>query len=742
MTPPLSRSVRVAFIVLLTVAVTWLLAHEGHAPLPSRGVDTKELDRGRLTVSREARNALDIQTAEVESRPVAESLLAYATLSTPWRQHGFATSRLPGRIVRLRVRAGQTVAAGETLAEVESPELEGLQLEVLNAANDIRLSEEIVKDLEKLARSGSTTEQRLSEARSKHQQNLNAREVVRSKWFGLGLASADLDTLLRESKPVLRALPVRSPIKGTVIHADLNVGKVIEPLEHLFEIMDLSTVWVEIGVLEKDLHRVEAGQQVELRLSAYPGEVFKTTVRVKGFHLDPRTHLNTVWAELVNPPGQEPRFLPGMAGEADLLLPSTTNALSVPAEALLHSGAERFVLVEETAVKGGSQYQKRSVVVGRRAGGRVEVSSPQLFPGERVVTRGGQQMTSFFIPNVLRPGPEASRNIGLKVEPVSPQIVEDVIEMEGAVDVPPDRRTTAASSLSGILAAIHVERGQKVKRGEVLAEVASLDLQSLQLDLLKAHLEGQLLGDTLKRVQSADNVVPRRRVLELESDVNANRQKRDSLQRKLLLAGLSSEQLRSLLTDNKLVDALPVRSPIDGLVVSFDRVLGQAIKADEALFAIHDLNRPPVLGYVSERDLSLVHLGQSVRVRFKGDPFVGEGKVIRNGRVFGADSRTLAVWIELKEYPRQFLRHGQLAHLTLTLRQPAPTLAVPLAAIVNEGSRAFVFVQAADGTFERRPVELGQADDRHVEIKRGLEVGVKLAVQGAGELQTAYAAVE
>src|SRR5689334_21995549 len=81
---------------LLTVAVTWLWAHEGHAPLPSKGVDTKDLAHGLLTVSSSARQALDVQTAEVRSQPVAESLLAYATLTAPWQQHAFASSRLPG----------------------------------------------------------------------------------------------------------------------------------------------------------------------------------------------------------------------------------------------------------------------------------------------------------------------------------------------------------------------------------------------------------------------------------------------------------------------------------------------------------------------------------------------------------------------------------------------------------------------------------------------------------------------
>ncbi len=68
-----------ALLVLLTVAAAWLWAHEGHQPLPTRGVDTGAVLQGRLTVSREAREDLDVQTAEVVDRPVPETVLAYAT---------------------------------------------------------------------------------------------------------------------------------------------------------------------------------------------------------------------------------------------------------------------------------------------------------------------------------------------------------------------------------------------------------------------------------------------------------------------------------------------------------------------------------------------------------------------------------------------------------------------------------------------------------------------------------------
>src|SRR4051812_37598549 len=111
-TRPWSAARRAALLVLLSVAAAWLWAHEGHEPLPTRGARTIKTKAGRVTgvlLSREACEALGLQTARVELRRLVRRVPAYASLVTPWQKHAFATSRLPGRIERLHVRPGETV---------------------------------------------------------------------------------------------------------------------------------------------------------------------------------------------------------------------------------------------------------------------------------------------------------------------------------------------------------------------------------------------------------------------------------------------------------------------------------------------------------------------------------------------------------------------------------------------------------------------------------------------------------
>src|SRR5262249_53082872 len=161
---------------------------------------------------------------------------------------------------------------------------------------------------------------------------------------------------------------------------------------------------------------------VDVRLSAFPDPktVFHSRVAVKGLHLDAQTHTGEVWAELENDDGL---LLPGMFGHAQVRIPSGgpfsrlryaagafgaasrgalplltslhrppgEPSLVVPASALVTSGIERYVLLET----GPGQYARENVVVGLQTNGQVQILQGRLFPGDRVVTAGSQELATF-----------------------------------------------------------------------------------------------------------------------------------------------------------------------------------------------------------------------------------------------------------------------------------------------------------------------------------------------------------
>lgn len=723
-----------------------VFAHEGHRPLPTRGMEVNA-ETGSMILTRAARETLDVQTVEVIPQAIHHSIFAYGTIVVPWKQHAVISPLLSGRIVALNTNPGDTVQAGQILAELDSPELEQLQLELRAAQSDVVLSTKLVASTEFAGRSGAIPGVRLAEARAKLLQDQAAVDVASAKWKTLGLATETLDDLIgNPQQPIRQSLPLTSPISGVVTHVDLSIGKIIDPKEHLLEIIDLSTVWLKIGVLEKDLASVAVGQSVTFTVTSIPNHTFTSTVDVVDSFLDPETHLGIVWATLQNSASDGAKLLPGMSGSVQV---EQSRDLSVdepnviPLAAVIHDGAERFVLVEQEQTAVASTYQKQPVALGARSGDVIEIRGGDLFPGDRVVTRGSHELGSFFAKGVLTVSPEVARDISLKVQPIRLSTIAKVITIDGVIDVPPTHRTVASAQLGGSIQSILVDRGQIVRRGDALAEINSQSFQNLQLELMKVSLDLDLQTRLVENLRSAVEAIAQRRLWETESLVNQLTSRRDSIAMQLRMAGLDVDQVNDIVTHKDLVRFLPIRAPIDGVIVGFDKFLGHVVRPDEPLFEVHDLSHAWVHGFISERDFPAIRIGQTVRVRLVASPDeVLDGTIVRSGQSISTDDRTLSVWIELRNMPTFQVQHNMLARISIETGVMTEGLAAPRKSIVNEGIRSFVFVEGDDKTYERRLVETGIVNDHSVEIVSGLAPGESIAVDGASELQSGYAALK
>lgn len=718
-------------------------AHEGHAPLPTKGVQV-DIKKGLITLSADAQRSLGVQTTAIENRALEDTALAYATLMTPWQQQYFVSSPLSGRIAALHVTTGSMVKSGELLAEIASPELDAIQLELRSAVNSLDLSSRQAERLRKLVADQAIPERDFIEANSKFQQDKSAVEIARTKLQSLGISKEAIDqSVARKDQASPLLLPLVSPLAGSVSHADLAIGKVVVATEHLFEVNDLSTLWAKIGVLERDVARIKPGQKLSLELTAFPQQPVSATVIGNSVEVDPVTHVATVWAEISNPEGAA-RYLPGMYGTAKIITSEPGQLLTIPSSALLGSGAERYVLVEVAATAKAYEYRRQNVVVVSQSATVVQFQADSLYPGDRVVKQGGQVLSSFFILGSLRLSKEGIRNVGLKVESVAKQSVEEILPLEGLIDVPPGRAATISSQLAGVLTKLHVDRGEQVKSGQILAEVFGLPLLDTQLQMLKSALDAQLLDETLTRLKSTgpSAAVAVRRIWEGESARDAAVNRRESARQSLITMGMSAKEVEEVLESGHPKPTLPIRSPIDGVVVRLDKTLGEGVSADESMLEVHDLSRPWVKAFLAEADAPKIAIGAEMRIRLLSDPsFLASGKVVKSARMLGTQNRTLSIWIEFSGDVAKPLQRNLLARITAITGKPRAVLVVPLEAIVREQTQAYVFVQKKDNLLERRHIELGRADDRFVEIKKGLTAGELIAVQGAAELQTTYASV-
>lgn len=184
-------------------------------------------------------------------------------------------------------------------------------------------------------------------------------------------------------------LSLTAPISGLISKWDAKVGEAVGPGKVLFEIVDASVVWVEGDIPEHETHLVKVGQKARVNMIALPNQVFTGRIVRMGGMVEPDKRTVHVWVEVVNPDNQ---LKPEMFSQLHVVIENSSEVLAIPRRALLRSGGEIFVYVEQ-----GDQYLKQNVVVGLKDDRYAEIIDG-LLPGDVVVTRGNYQlMSSIFI---------------------------------------------------------------------------------------------------------------------------------------------------------------------------------------------------------------------------------------------------------------------------------------------------------------------------------------------------------
>jgi multidrug efflux pump subunit AcrA (membrane-fusion protein) len=275
------------------------------------------------------------------------TLRASARIEVNERGQHVIAPRFEGWVERLQVNTtGQAVAAGQPLFEVYSPDLATAQQEYTLVAGN--------PNLKGLA------------------------DAALTRLRNWGIAESEIKALAAGG--TVRARPTvtfRAPVSGVVVEKKAVAGMRFMAGEALFQIADLSRVWVVADVPEQDAARLRLGQAAKVQVDALPGSTLQGRVDFIAPLLKNETRTLSVRVELPNP-GQ--RLRPGMY--ANLLLESggSEKLLTVPNSAVLDSGRRQMVLVE----RGEGRFEPREVSLGQRGDERVAVLSG-LKEGERVV---------------------------------------------------------------------------------------------------------------------------------------------------------------------------------------------------------------------------------------------------------------------------------------------------------------------------------------------------------------------
>jgi Cu(I)/Ag(I) efflux system membrane fusion protein len=344
------------------------MGHPDTSPVPkkdSMGMDylpvyegEESSDSSVVKISTEKIQKLGVRTEAVALRELIRTVRAVTTIQASERRLHTVAPKFEGWIQQLYVNTtGQAVKKGDALMDVYSPELITAQHEYLIARKGMQSVE------------GSSPEVRAG------MEHLSESALQRLRNWDI--AEIELQCLQREGR-VRQYLTLRSAVNGVVLDKPVIQGQRFLPGEVLYQIADLSSVWMLADVFEQDLGIVQQGQMATIRIDAYPDKVFNGKVTFVYPMVNPETRTAKVRIELPNKQGL---LKPAMYGRVEFASFHTKDkVLTVPDSAVLDTGVRRLVLVE----LGEGRYEPRTVKLGIHADGYTEVLGG-LKAGERVV---------------------------------------------------------------------------------------------------------------------------------------------------------------------------------------------------------------------------------------------------------------------------------------------------------------------------------------------------------------------
>lgn len=313
------------------------------------------IDSSEIVLSAEAMQLANVQTTTISQGSSTAQIQLYGKVQADERLLQSQVAHVNGRIERLLVNfTGETVRKGQLLAVIYAPEWLEAQQEFLEAAT----------------------------LKSTHPDLYQAARHKLMQWMVTDRQIAQLEA----SKSPKSTLEVYANTSGIVIQKRVNSGDYVQQGSVLFEVANLSTVWVLFDAYENDLPFIHLGDQISFTLQSIPGKTFTSRIRFIDQVMDASARVVRVRVEMANPDG---KIKPEMyaTGTVSGRLNNQSKQLMVPRSAVLWTGKRSLVYLKT----GDGTFRVQEIEIGPVLGNHYAVISG-LYEGDEVVSNGTFQM--------------------------------------------------------------------------------------------------------------------------------------------------------------------------------------------------------------------------------------------------------------------------------------------------------------------------------------------------------------
>ena len=301
--------------------------------------------------------------------------------------------------------------------------------------------------------------------------------------------------------------------------------------------------------------------------------------------------------------------------------------------------------------------------------------------------------------NVSLP-PARQQLIGVKLGKAEYRTVTAATRTVGRVAVDERRLSQVHAKFEGVIEALHVSfTGQPVRRGQPLLAIYSPDVLATQRELVLAQQNRSDFGKELA----------------------------DAARHRLRLWDMSDAEIAQVARTGRAVRAITLRSPVSGVVLKKNALLGARVMPEDTLYDIADLSSVWILADVYESELANLRVGQTAQVTLTSAPGrAWPGRITFVSPVLDQATRTATVRLEIAN-PDGLLKPDMYANVSLQ-QSAAPVLTVPDSAVLQTGTRSVLFIARGNGQFEPREVQTGAKGGGFIEIRSGVAAGDTVVV--------------
>ena len=323
--------------------------------------------------------------------------------------------------------------------------------------------------------------------------------------------------------------------------------------------------------------------------------------------------------------------------------------------------------------------------------------------------------SSSLPPGTVRITPEKQQVIGVRTGVVGKAAVEHLIRTVGRIAPDEKRVYRLVAGIDGwIRETYNNDTGTLVKKDERLASFYSPLFRAAQL----AYIAILGSGDDRFKAGGRQALAPSQQAsVSLQTYIDA-----------LESLGMSEQQMKELASTRQITDRVFILAPATGFIIARDVSPGQQFEKGAEWYRIADLSRVWVLADLFRNEAEYIRPGMKVRVTIPDTKKTLTAVVSTVLPQFDATSRTLKVRLEL-DNPGYTLRPDMFVDVEIPITL-APSMAVPVDAVLDSGLRKTVFVDQGNGIFEPREVETGWRMGNRVEITKGLKLGERIVMSG------------